>query len=228
MTKDNPEPSYFAVIPAYVRYDKDLPDKAKLLFGEITALTNKFGYCYASNKYFSELYGCTERSISRLINKLADKNYFKIFIDDRYHRKIYPNENPVLPENDRQNCPPPSKVSNGVDKNVRNDRQNCLHNNIKSTKKNNTSKVVIPSKLINDKFVDKWHEWLSYRAEIKKKLYPSTANKQLEKLEKWGIDKAIKSIDISIEKGWQGLFEPKEDQPAPKKSKGLGFGSDPH
>ena len=46
--------TYYAVIPAYVRYDKDLTPNAKLMFGELTALSNDKGYCYASNKYFSE------------------------------------------------------------------------------------------------------------------------------------------------------------------------------
>ena len=36
----NEKPSYYAIIPANVRYDKRLTDKAKLLYGEITCLTN--------------------------------------------------------------------------------------------------------------------------------------------------------------------------------------------
>lgn len=68
-------PSYYSIIPAEVRYDKELKDKAKLLYGEITALSNKYGYCYASNSYFAELYGVTTTTISLLIKDLIDKGY---------------------------------------------------------------------------------------------------------------------------------------------------------
>lgn len=69
------KPNYYAIIPADVRYDKELKDKAKLLYGEIVALSNKDGYCYASNKYFSELYGISITTVSLLIKDLIDKNY---------------------------------------------------------------------------------------------------------------------------------------------------------
>ena len=68
-------PNYYAIIPADVRYDKELKDKAKLLYGEIVSLSNKEGYCYASNKYFAELYGISVTTVSLLIKDLIDKNY---------------------------------------------------------------------------------------------------------------------------------------------------------
>ena len=70
--------AYFAVIPASVRYDKRLKANEKLLYGEITALTNERGYCWASNKYFSDLYGVTTQAVSKWINGLKDCGYISI------------------------------------------------------------------------------------------------------------------------------------------------------
>ena len=71
-------PNYFAIIPANVRYDKDLRANEKLLYGEISALTGATGYCFARNKYFAELYGVSERVIRKWINDLAGKGYIEI------------------------------------------------------------------------------------------------------------------------------------------------------
>lgn len=70
--------AYYAVIPANVRYDKRLKASEKLLYGEITALTNERGYCWASNKYFSDLYGVTPQAVSKWINGLKDCGYITI------------------------------------------------------------------------------------------------------------------------------------------------------
>lgn len=68
-------PGYYAIIPSTVRYDSRLSANAKLLYGEITSLCNEFGYCYATNTYFAELYGVTKVSISKWINQLIEYGY---------------------------------------------------------------------------------------------------------------------------------------------------------
>jgi len=86
--------SYYAVIPAFVRYCKDVPDGAKLLYGEITALCNEQGYCWASNKYFSDLYGKSGDTISRWISKLAQAGFILTIVDNQKGntRKIWLSE----------------------------------------------------------------------------------------------------------------------------------------
>ena len=55
-------PNYYAIIPSEVRYDSKLKANEKLLFAEITSLTNKKGYCYASNEYFASLYSTSKET----------------------------------------------------------------------------------------------------------------------------------------------------------------------
>lgn len=74
-------PSFYAIIPAHVRYCKELEPNAKLLYGELTALATAQGYCWASNAYFAELYDVDERSIKNWIKSLKDQNFIKVEIE---------------------------------------------------------------------------------------------------------------------------------------------------
>lgn len=71
------QPNYYAIIPSEVRYDSRLKANEKLLFAEITSLTNKKGYCYANNEYFAELYNAKKDTISRWISGLEKLGYLK-------------------------------------------------------------------------------------------------------------------------------------------------------
>ncbi len=79
--RDKPTPNYYANITATVRYDKRLSANQKLLYAEITALTNKEGYCWASNSYFAELYGVDARTVRRWIQALAKQGYIHVTIE---------------------------------------------------------------------------------------------------------------------------------------------------
>lgn len=85
------EPNYYAIIPASVRYDKKLKPNAKLLYGEITALCNQEGFCWADNTYFSRLYEVDRMTISRWISQLENSGYLKIqhFPENGNTRKIF-------------------------------------------------------------------------------------------------------------------------------------------
>lgn len=82
---NNEHPSYYAILPADVRYDKNLKPMEKIMYSEITALSNKDGFCSASNRYFAELYDVDESTVSRWIKRLSDFGYLSIMLvrDDR-------------------------------------------------------------------------------------------------------------------------------------------------
>lgn len=71
------KPSYYAIIPADVRYS-DLKPNAKLLYGEITALSSKEGYCFATNRYFASLYNVTKNTISLWVSQLHKAGFISV------------------------------------------------------------------------------------------------------------------------------------------------------
>lgn len=78
--KKNEQPNYYAILPSSVRYDNRLKPNEKLLYSEITALSNKTGMCYATNKYFADLYDVENETISRWIKHLKELQYIDIEI----------------------------------------------------------------------------------------------------------------------------------------------------
>ena len=119
------KPAYWAVLPAEIRYDPKLPDKAKLLYAEISSLTSETGFCWASNEHFCQLYDCTERTIRRLISALAARGY--ITIQDGNggsgRRKIYAGINPLAGNPDKNVREPGQNFPGNPDKNVRHSKK---------------------------------------------------------------------------------------------------------
>lgn len=72
---DAERPGFYAIIPADVRYDDQIPANAKLLYGEISALIGAEGFCYASNSYFMRIYGFSDPTVTRLITALEKGGY---------------------------------------------------------------------------------------------------------------------------------------------------------
>lgn len=70
--------AYYAIIPATIRYDERLKYAERLLYGEITALIGKEGYCFATNSYFANLYNVIPGTISRWISHLSKLGYINV------------------------------------------------------------------------------------------------------------------------------------------------------
>ena len=112
---DDQKPGYWGILPAAVRYAPKLPAAAKVLYSEISSLTGGTGFCYASNAYFCELYGITERTLQGHLRALASLGMITIEDGDggKGRRKIYAGINPLsnnpakicgVPPNPAENC----------------------------------------------------------------------------------------------------------------------------
>ena len=68
-----------------------------------------------------------------------------------------------------------------------------------------------PQSLDVPAFQEAWENWLAHRKATRKPVTPQSAKLQLAKCEAWGVEVAVRTINRSIENGWQGLFPSKED-----------------
>jgi biotin operon repressor len=65
---------WYAVIPSEILSSKELSSSGKLLVGVLISLSNKRGYCFASNQYISETLGVSNVYVRALIKELEDKS----------------------------------------------------------------------------------------------------------------------------------------------------------
>lgn len=121
---ENETPSYYAVIPADVRYDNRLRPNEKLMFGEITCLSNKLGYCYSSNSYFADLYEVTPQAVSKWISNLEACGYIKT----EYIRKGKEIVERRIFMVSTKECGVSTKVDEGINKSLRRYKQKIKDN----------------------------------------------------------------------------------------------------
>lgn len=117
---DDEKPSYYSIITADVRYDERLKPNEKLLYSEITALSNKYGYCTATNSYFSKLYRADKSTVSRWVSHLEKCGYVQVEQTRNgkriVQRKIYPVATPLLT---KKSIPYAQKDQYPIDKKVK-------------------------------------------------------------------------------------------------------------
>ena len=132
------KPNFYAVIPATVRYDETLSSSQKLFYAEITAMSQKEGFCWASNSYFSKLYGVASSTVSSWVTGLKDNGHVVVEYEKTGKnidkRLIYPIQKIEYPYSENKK-PPIQK--NGIPYS-----ENTKENN---TSNNNTSSNNVPA-----------------------------------------------------------------------------------
>lgn len=126
---DENKGSYYAIIPATVRYAKELKANEKLLYGEITALSNKNGYCYAQNRYFANLYNVSIETVSRWLSHLQKMGFINIEIKRNENKEIIARYIYIVdvPYRQKNQYPYIQKDQEGIDEKV---KDNIINNNI--------------------------------------------------------------------------------------------------
>lgn len=216
--------SYYAIIPANVRYDKDLAPNAKLLYGEITALCNEKGYCWASNQYFAELYGVSVLSVKRWVNSLVTKGYV-------YRTLTYkPNSKEVdkrilsidsgikIDTTSVQKCYDPS-IKNDTSSSIKNDTDNntSINNTFNNTdiyngkkkQKSETVNSVIAEYTESKELQDALHDFVDMRTKARKPLTARAMKLSLNELDKLAVDDVTKIaiVNQSIVHSWLTFYK---------------------
>ncbi len=87
--------SYWVVIPTKLFFDGKDNKNSRGLYGLISSLSKKEGYCYASNQLLADIIKVSNPTIQRWLKKLQDMNYIKCEYNETLKnsdkRKIYIN-----------------------------------------------------------------------------------------------------------------------------------------
>ena len=207
----NDKPNYYSILPATVRYDKDLTDKAKLIYSEITSLANKTGECWVSNEYLMNLFNTSSRTINRIIKQLKEKQYINIeYIHNGSSKEIEKRIIKILggDKNDItscQNCP------EGTDKNVA-ENNKYINNNRKEINKEKKELFIniLNESNLSENMKLSLNTWLNYK-EDRNDLYKSEVGfRKLisiinNQLKEHSEEDLINLIDESIANNYKGI-----------------------
>lgn len=231
------QPSYYAIIPANVRYCKDLEPNAKLLYGEITALCSKEGYCWATNRYLASLFDCGLRSIQYWLASLQKNNFIVIEHEsDEFNpqRRIYLRESFQEMSTVRQN------FHGTLQKMSAPPEKNGIHSNTYSTTSKNSSSSSPPkepeekslrseSKSLRSEEEDSSSLKIlaattlspAEKKRLSREYSPEQISQALKIASTQPIKKSLIALLLTILKDpsrWESALEPKQKSPAHQKA----------
>lgn len=220
------QPNYYSIIPANIRYDKNLKPNEKLLYGEITALCDKNGYCWATNNYFAELYEVHKNTIGTWINHLKELGYIDVVIIykdrtkeiDKRIIKINTTRdkhpiNEIIDTYQSKDCYPINKkIDTPINEIIEgNNTSNEYYKNNKKEKNIKKEKETFLNEIKDSEFKNILLDWLEYKEEIKDTYKSDKSIKvcyeNLLKLSNNNPEEAREIVNQSIANQWRGLFK---------------------
>lgn len=70
--------SAYVVIPSSVFFDRELSERARLLYGLLSCMSNHKGYCWAKNETIGRYLSVDERTVRRHLKELQDRGHILI------------------------------------------------------------------------------------------------------------------------------------------------------
>lgn len=220
-------PTFYTMLPAAVRYDKNLKPAEKLLFAEISALTNVTGYCYASNAYFQELFNASTRTVQGWLKHLQDCGYIAIIQvgggagEQRAERRISPLAGmAIAPPTPAKKCADPPQKNAGR---LLQDNINTREINAGARARENGDVLSI---LLNgfpdgcgERLRQALKDFAAARAAGKHPLTARAAKLVCSTLQRLADEAGVRDrygymaavLEQSILRGWEGLFPLKDD-----------------
>lgn len=203
MDIDKGKPNYYSIIPASVRYDNDLTPTAKLLYSEITALSNKTGICFARDKYFAEIYDVSDRVIRKYLKQLKEKNYIDIEYEYEGNTKKIKQRKLYIISMEQKFHIYGTKVPEDMEQKYHTYIDNNKYIN---NKKENLKRKVLDNNNLSLKIKESLIEWLNYKNYSYKELGLTKLISQVENyLKNYTEEELIDVIDKSIANNYQGI-----------------------
>jgi hypothetical protein len=164
MNNSEQKPSYYSILTADVRYHDKLSPFDKLLYSDITALTNKKGYCNASNKYFSKVFNKSIRAISRSISTLSDNSLITTTLirdenNEIVERKIYLNQTVSIGMEENVYTPIAKNDDTPIAKNVQYNNTSNINTTSKNIKSNSINTITKKKSNHYDLILESWNEF---------------------------------------------------------------------
>lgn len=212
-------PGYYGILPANVRYDKNLKPMEKIMYSELTALSNKNGYCNATNSYFADLYEVSKNTVSLWIGDLEKAGYIKTKLiyesgtKNIKERRIYIAD-PITKNDDTYHEKEVDPITKNDDTPITKNREdnNTSINNTRLILKEKYKKekpeliYFIASQGISKEYEEKLLEFLEYRRKIKKPIKTIRAiNCILNEFRNTGEKHAISCIDFAMDREYIGV-----------------------